>query len=156
MSIRRTCELNDMTESLRDLCKKYESKTKTKRSSMKKYSIDKEYELDPDYKLEATGRLKDVPDGVKITFSISYYDKMGIGDKLIYRSAKKGEVKGIINVKDTPYLMGQPNKKLGCIISVDAINNRQVEYIADNGLLNRQLSELRGQWKKTDGIKVDY
>ena len=81
---------------------------------------------------------------------------MGIGDKLIYWSANKGEVKGIIDDKDTPYLMGQPNKKLGCIISVDAINNRMVDSIANNGVLNRLLIELGWKCKEMAGIEVDY
>ena len=38
--------------------------------------------------------------------------------------------------------MGQPNKKLGCIISVDAINNRMVDSIANNGKWEYKRKEI--------------
>lgn len=79
IEIYRTVELDELSESLQKICKKYEGKIKHKKVLMKKYNIDKLEELPPDYKLESTGKLKGTIDGVQIVFYLKYRDKMSVG-----------------------------------------------------------------------------
>ena len=85
IEIYRTVELDELSESLQKLCKKYESKVKYKKNILKKYNIN-DVSIGADYKLEATGKLKGASDGVMIIFYLKYEDKMSVGDKLVYWS----------------------------------------------------------------------
>ena len=156
ISILRSCELDEMSESLRAFCKKIEGKNKTKRADMKKYGIKKEYELEPDYKLPATGKLKDCPDGVKIIFTLTYHDKMSVGDKLIYYSANKGVTKDVFPIGDEPYIYGHPERLIHALVSIAATNGRMVTSIQNNGCLGRLLVEAGWHCQEMAGIPVDY
>ena len=156
IEVLRTCELDELSESLRALCKKYENKDSKRRADMKKYGIEQEYELRPNYKLPATGRLKGTPDGVKIIFQIAVDDKLGIGDKIIYYSANKGVVKDLFPKGEEPYLYGRPEVKLGALVSIGSTNGRMVTSIQNTGALNRVLVELAWKCKEKAGIPVDY
>lgn len=79
VKIYRTCELEDMSESLKKVVTDYEKKIKARRALYKRYNIEGANTLDPDYKMPQTGILKDTNDGVLICFYIKYIDKFGIG-----------------------------------------------------------------------------
>ena len=82
IEIYRTVEMDELSDSLKKICKKYEKKIKNKKDMMVKYGIDRLEELPPDYKLEATGKLKGCIDGVQIVFYLKYSDKMSVGETL--------------------------------------------------------------------------
>ena len=82
IEIYRTVELDELSDSLKKICKKYEKKIKNKKDMMIKYGIDRLEELPPDYKLESTGKLKNCIDGVQIIFYLKYSDKMSVGETL--------------------------------------------------------------------------
>ena len=80
IKIYRSCELEDMSDSLRKVVSSYEAEiNKLKRAS--KGSIDGvEHDLEPTYKLPPTGKLKNSPNHVLIEFYLRYDDKMSVGE----------------------------------------------------------------------------
>jgi hypothetical protein len=153
--IYRTVELEELSESLQKLCKKYESNIKSRKGVMKKYSINQEEELPADYKLDPIGKLKGCPDGVVIIFYLKYEDKMSIGDKLIYWAAQKGVVKYIIPKDKEPYTDSRPDEKIHTLVSISASNGRMVTSIPNIGVINRLLIEASRHAKDMAGIKYD-
>ena len=155
IEIYRTVELDELSDSLKKICKKYESKVKAKKSVLNKYGI-----IDPsigsDYKLDATGKLKGAADGVQIVFYLKYTDKMSVGDKLVYWSANKGVVKGIFPKGKEPYFLSEPNEKLHTLVSISAINGRMVASIQNVGITQYLLVEATKKAKDMAGIKYDY
>lgn len=153
--INRTVEMEELSESLQKLCKKYESNIKSRKAIMKKYGIDQEEELPADYKLEPIGKLKGAADSVKIFFYLKYEDKMSIGDKLIYWAAQKGVVKYIIPKGKEPYTMSRPDEKIHTLVSLSASNGRMVTSIQNIGICNRLIIEASRKGKDMAGIKYD-
>ena len=153
--IYRTVELEELSESLQKICKKYESNIKSKKAVMRKYGIDQEEELPADYKLEPTGKLKGCEDSVLIVFYLKYEDKMAVGDKLIYWAAQKGVVKYIIPKGKEPYTDSRPEEKLHTLVSLSASNGRMVTSIQNIGIINRLLIEAARKAKDIAKIKYD-
>lgn len=156
IKIYRTVELDELSDSLRALCKKYEKDIKSKKNIMNKHKIDQLEELDADYKLPATGKLKDAGDGVKIIFYLKYNDRMSIGDKLINWSANKGVVKYIMPAGKEAYVLDRPEEKIHCLVSIDSCNGRMVTSIQNIGVQNRLLIEAANKAKQMAGLPVNY
>lgn len=156
VEVYRTVELDELSDSLKKICKKFEGKIAHKKSIMKKYNIDKLEELPPDYKLEATGNLKGTIDGVQIVFYLAYTDKMSVGDKLVYWSANKGVVKGIFPKGKEPYALSEPNEKLHTLLSIDSANGRMITSIQNVGIIQNLLVEMTKKAKDMAGISYDY
>ena len=71
IKIYRTCELSEMSPSLRKLVSAYEKQIKDDKKIFDKYKIEgANWKLEPDYKLEPTGKLKKCPNSVLIEFYI--------------------------------------------------------------------------------------
>ena len=79
IKVYRTCEVNELSDSLKKIVKDHDAKIAKKKAAYKKYNIPGENMLEPDYKMPPTGRLKDT-DGVRIEFYIKYFDNMGVGE----------------------------------------------------------------------------
>ena len=156
VEIYRTVELDELSDSLRKVCQKYEKNIKHKKSIMKKYNINQEEELPPDYKLPATGKLKGTIDGVQIVFYLKYDDKMSVGDKLVFYSANKGVVKGIFPKGKEPYCLSDPSEKLHTILSIASANGRMITSIQNVGILQHLLVEATKKAKDMAGIPYDY
>ena len=156
IEIYRTVELDELSDSLRKVCQKYEKNIKNKKSLMKKYNIDQEAELPPDYKLPATGKLKGTIDGVQIVFYLKYNDKMSVGDKLIYWSANKGVVKSIFPKGKEPYCLSDPSEKLHTVLSIASANGRMITSIQNVGIIQNLLVEATKKAKDMAGIPYDY
>lgn len=152
--IYRTCELDDLSPSLKKLVMSYEKEIQKTKKLFKDNNIkNMDHTLEPDYKLPANGKLKGVDDGVLIEFYIKCEDKMGIGDKLVYNSAIKGVVKDIIQPGDEPYTDYHPQEQVDALLTTSSINARMVGSIILNGALNKVLVELDRQCKEKLGIK---
>lgn len=150
----RTVELDELSESLRKAFKDYEKNISERRKVMKKYGID-DSSLPADYKLPATGKLKNIEDGVLIEFYLRYEDMMSIGDKIIYYSALKGVIKDIFPEGMEPTSEFRPNEKIHSLLSVGSVNGRMVTSILINGAINKYLIELSRKCKEIAGMKVD-
>lgn len=152
--IYRTCELDELSPSLRKVVNAYEKKIKKDRAYLEKLGVkDTNKYLGADYKLEPTGNLKGAPDGVMIEFYLKCTDKMGIGDKLIYNYALKGVVKKVISEGDEPYTDLRPNEKIEALLTTSGINARMVTSIIVNGLINKILIETTRQCQEKLGLK---
>lgn len=156
IKIYRTCELEDMSPSLRKIVSDYENNIKKEINFAKKYGISEEEireNTEPNYKLEQTGKLKGTENGVLIEFYIKTEDKMGIGDKLIYNTAIKGVIKDIMPEGDEPYTDFRPNEKIDALLTSASVNARMTASIITSGTLNKVLIELTRKCKDILGIK---
>ena len=153
IKIYRTCELNELSPSLRKIVNKYDKGIKEKKKVFEKYNIPgAEYKVDPDYKLDPTGKLKGVEDGILIEFYLKAEDKMGIGDKLIYNNALKGVVKSVMEPGDEPRTAFRPDEPISALLSTSGVNARMVSSIITMGSIDKLLIELTRLCKDKLGI----
>lgn len=92
IKIYRSCELEDMSDSLRKVVSAYEADIRKLKKASNGSVDNAAANLEPDYKLPPTGKLKNSPNHVLIEFYLRYNDKMSIGDKTVYYSALKGVI----------------------------------------------------------------
>ena len=142
IKIYRSCELEDMSESLRKIVSAYESDIRKLKKIAKSSNNGADFDLEPDYKLPPTGKLKNSPNHVLIEFYLRYDDKMSIGDKVVYYSALKGVVKDIFPKGEEPRSEFRPNEPIDTMMSVESINARMVGSILSTGYINKILIEL--------------
>lgn len=153
IKIYRTCELSEMSPSLRKLVSAYEKQIKDDKKIFDKYRIEgANWKLEPDYKLEPTGKLKKCPNSVLIEFYIKCEDKMGIGDKLIYNNSIKGVIKDIMPPGTEPRTEFRPNEPINALLSTGSVNARMVASIIINGSINKCMIELSRKCKELLGI----
>ena len=150
----RTCEIEEMSESLQKIFRAYEAGIKRTKGVYKKYGITGANTLDPDYKMAQTGTLKNTVDGVRICFYVKYVDKMGVGDKLVWQSANKGVAKYVIPEGLEPYTKSAPDKPIHALGSSRSFNARMVTSPIISGAINKALIGLDEQVKTIMGIKV--
>lgn len=154
IKIYRTCELEDMSSSLRRIVEDYEKEIKQKRKLYRDNKIMGASTLEPDYAMPRSGKLKNVDKGVVIEFYVKYTDTMGVGDKLTYQSANKGVVKNIITEGKEPYTKFRPDEKIHSIASSRSFNARMVTSPIVSGAINKGLIELDRQVKEIMGLKA--
>lgn len=154
--ITRTCELNEMSSSLKKIVTDYERDIKKKKKEMKEYGV-----TNPDIyagstdKLPPTGKLKNATDCVCIEIYLKYEDKMSVGDKLIYYSALKGVVKDIMPEGEEPRSSYRPNERIDALLSVGSVNGRMTGSILVNGAIYKYIIELTRKCKDILGIKYN-
>ena len=157
VKIYRTCELDELSPSLKKLVMAYEKKIKEKRNKLSKLNVSGlNTVLDADYKLEPVGNLKGAPDGVMIEFYLKCTDKMGIGDKLVYSAALKGVIKDIFKEGEEPTTDFRPDEYVEGFITTSGVNARMVSSIIINGLINKGIIELTRKCQEHLGIKWKY
>ena len=153
IKIYRTCEINEMSETMAKIVKDYEKGIKATRAMYKKYNIPGANMLDPDYIMPQTGKLKNCPDGIIIEFYIKYNDKMGVGDKCVAQSANKGVVKDVFPIGMEPFTASHPDEKINAIFAARSFNARMVTSVFKSGAINKALIELDRQIKDIMGLK---
>ena len=142
IKIYRSCELDDMSDSLRKIVEDYENNIKNLKKVSKDSINNAAANLEPDYKLPPTGKLKNSTNHVLIEFYLRYDDKMSIGDKIVYYSALKGVVKDIFPEGKEPKSIYRPNESIDALLSIESINARMVGSIVLTGCINKILIEL--------------
>lgn len=152
IKIYRTCELEDMSDSLRKVVQDYESEIKKIKKAAKKSIDNAAASLEPDYKLAPTGKLKGNPNHVLIEFYLRYDDKMSIGDKVVYYSALKGVTKDIFPEGKEPRSEFRPDEAIDTLLSVESINGRMVGSIISTGCINKILIELGRKSREIMGL----
>lgn len=80
VTIYRTVEVDEMSDSLQKIVKKYESDINKTKSMMKKNNIDIPPDMKPTYALPPTGKLKNAKDSILIEFYLLYNDKLSTGE----------------------------------------------------------------------------
>jgi RNA polymerase rpb2, domain 6 len=156
IKIKRTCELSDLSPSLRKIVTQYENGIKAKKKKLLSAGvnpIEVESMLDVTEKMNPEGKLKNTPNGVLFEFYIKCRDKMGVGDKLTYNTAIKGVIKDIIPEGKDPYTDFRKDEPIDALLTSASVNARMTPSVMITGSLNKVLIELSRQCKEKLGIK---
>lgn len=151
--IYRTVEKEELSDSLRKIVDSYESNINKTRKVIEKYDAEKAKEYDSNYKLEATGKLKDAADSVKIIFYLKYKDDMSIGDKTVMNSALKSVIQDIFPEGEEPTSEFRPDEPIESFLAMSSVNARMVTSVFRNGLINKAMVELDRKVKEMNGLK---
>ena len=152
IKIYRTCEIEELSESLQKIIKKYDAGIDKTRALYKKNNIPGANTLEPTTAMPPAGKLKNT-DGVRIEFYIKYFDNLGIADKVVAQSANKGVVKLLFPAGEEPYSSFDPSKTIHAVFSSRSFNARMVTSPIVSGAINKGLVNLDEQVKKIMGIK---
>ena len=140
IKIYRTCDLDDMSESLRKIVVKRENEIK----KLKKLAgVDTAAQFDPVGKLEPIGKMKNAEGMVLIEIYMRYHDKMSVGDKITNSASNKNILMHIYKDEEAPYTDFRPNEKIDVVSSAAAIDGRMITSPFLNGALNKLLIELQ-------------
>lgn len=155
INIYRTCELEEMSPSLKKIVSDYERKRNIKAKEIAKYdqNLAKQYSCQ---KLSQDGKLKNVEDGVLIEIFVSYKDDFSVGDKLIFLGAQKGVAKEVIPSGEEPTSSYRPNEPIDAIASMVSFDKRMCTAPLLYTLAGKVMVELDRQVKDIMGIKQDY
>lgn len=159
IKIYRTCELDELSESLRKIVTENENSIKKIKKIAKTAS--NETNFDSTDKLPQLGKLKNV-DGVLIEIYMKYHDKLSIGDKLS-SNANKSVLMDIYPDNEAPYTDFRPNENIDMCNSCSALDGRMITSLIKTGLLNKIMIELHRsvcdimdvKWKTLHEIRED-
>ena len=150
IKIYRTVELSEMSSSLRNIVKKHEQSLLPITNAEK--SANNKIDIDPTYKLPPVSKMKNCEDKVKIEFYLKYNDKMGIGDKLVFMSAIKGETKTIFPIGLEPYTDRLPDEIIDSLCPLPSILHRMVASVKILTGLYKGVIEVTRQMKEAIGL----
>ena len=154
VKVYRTCELADMSESVRKFVSAYEKPIKALKKELEAQGIDTKT-MPATYALPTTGKLKKAEDAIYVEVYVQHQDVPGIGDKITYFAANKAVLRSIIPEGKEPYTDFRPNEEVSAMLSVSSINKRMVTSILMNGSLNKLMIELDRSVKDILGISYD-
>ena len=154
IKIYRTCEISELSPSLKKIVTEYEKPINEMAKKMKDNGMDVS-QLPPHGVLPPTGKLKKAEDAILIEFYVEYRDTVGIGDKVVYFSANKATEKGIFPEGKEPYTKFRPNEKIDAFVAETSIDKRLVTSTLIIGSINKLLIELDRSVKDILGIKYD-
>lgn len=149
-----TIPTSEMSKSLAAFVNKYNAPIDKMKSKLSKLGIDAS-QYGTSGVLPAVGKLKHAEGKVLVEFYIKYYDKMSVGDKLVYFSALKGVVKEIFPEGKEPYSEYRPEEKVHSFLPVGSVNARMVTSVLTLGAINKVLVELDRHVKDIMGVKWD-
>lgn len=149
-----TIPTSEMSKSLASFVNKYNGPVDKMKSKLGKLGIDGS-QYGTSGVLPPVGKLKHCEGKVLVEFYIKYYDKMSVGDKLVYFSALKGVVKEIFPEGKEPYSEYRPDEKVHSFLPVGSINARMVTSVLTLGAINKVLIELDRYVKDIMGVKWD-
>lgn len=147
------CELDEMSPSLRKICKEYYDDIKSKRDALDKYDKSNlvkcgvlfnktvgKYNADDKF-----GKIKgfEVDDGVLILFYIEYKDIIGVGDKITNYAGIKSTVGEIIPVGQEPFSTFRPDEKIEVFLPPSSVLKRMAISAPTIGFENKVLVELK-------------
>ena len=154
IKIYSTIPTSEMSKSLAAFVNKYNAPIDKMKSKLSKLGIDAS-QYGTSGVLPAVGKLKHAEGKVLVEFYIKYYDKMSVGDKLVYFSALKGVVKEIFPEGKEPYSEYRPEEKIHSFLPVGSVNARMVTSVLTLGAINKVLIELDRHVKDIMGVKWD-
>lgn len=154
IKIYSTIPTSEMSKSLAAFVNKYNAPVDKMKSKLSKLGIDAS-QYGTSGVLPAVGKLKHAEGKVLVEFYIKYYDKMSVGDKLVYFSALKGVVKEIFPEGKEPYSEYRPEEKVHSFLPIGSVNARMVTSVLTLGAINKVLIELDRHVKDIMGVKWD-
>ena len=153
IKIYRTVEIEEMSESLQKVVKKYEQPIKKMKKILDNNNI-LSSDLPATYTLPTTGKLKNAVDSVKIEIYLEMHDILSVGDKIVMDRANKGIIKDIIPSEEAPYTDFRPNEEVSVFANVSSFNKRMVISPLIIGSLNKLMIELDRSIK--DILEIPY
>lgn len=154
IEILRTCEIEDMSESLQKIVTEYEKPITAMKKKLEKYDPEAAKNLPADYKLPPIGRLKNCEDKISIIFYLSYKNKMTVGNKLTFFSALKGVVRGIFKEGDEPTSEYRKDEKIHAFMSAPSATARMTMSPFANGGINKVCIELARHCQEIMGLPI--
>ena len=152
IKVYRTCELEDLSDSLKKFVSSVEAESNKTLSKLKSLGISDPTVAGSNKKLEPIGKLKNRPDSVLIEYYVQYHDIVSIGDKITYWSANKGVIRNIIPSELAPYTDFRPDEEVSAYTGISSINKRQISSNLIVGSLNKLCIELGRSVREILGI----
>ena len=152
IKIYRTCEIDELSPTLKKIVQDYEAKINKIKNIMSKYKIDKQYTLEPTRKLPQEGKLKDL-DGIRIEIFVKTDDIFACGDKLVFYQALKGVCSYIIPEGDEAVSDYRPNEYVSSFLTINGVMGRMVPSALNLGMIFKLIIELTRQCQEELGIK---
>lgn len=149
----RTCELKDMSPSVRKFVEEYEKPIKQLKAELEAQGVDTK-SLPATYTLPPTGKLKKAQDAIYVEFYVQHDDIPGVGDKGTFFAANKFTIKKVIPKGKEPYTDFRPKEEVSALLGVTSIDKRMVTSIILNGSLNKLMVELDRSVK--DLLEIPY
>ena len=152
-----TVDIEELSPSLRRIVTDYYDKVNAKRAMLEKYddkgSVVKCNMLfnEPTGKVETNnGKLRGavVNDGVLIEFYIKVYDEVGVGDKIVFFSALKSIVGGVIEEGKEAYTLARPEESIDAVLSCNSLIARGISSAPKMLMSNKLLVELSRKLKE--------
>lgn len=156
IKIYRTCEINQLSDSLKKIVTEYEKKENAIRKTIEKYDKEKAQSYSNDQKLTNTGKLKALEEGVLIEIFVNYKDDFSVGDKLVALGGQKGVCKEVFTPGHEPRSDYRPDEPIDILFSMRSFDARMISSSLLHGMANKFLVELDRQVKDIMGIKQDY
>lgn len=159
IKIYATVELDEMSESLRNVCSKYYKAINHKNNFLNKYDPDSTHsvikcgvfttEVAAKVKPNQYGVIKgeEVDDGVLIEFYIKHSEPLEVGSKIANFSALKNTIDEIIPDGYEPWSEFRPEEEVSTIIASNSILNRMVPSIYVTTLGYKIVIELKRSLK---------
>lgn len=142
VKIYRTCEKEELSDSLKKIVNKVEKPTKELEKVLKNNQIYEPGTLESTDSLDNVGKLKNVDDGVLIEFYLEYEDKLSIGDKIIYGNGCKGVNKHVIPKGQEMYSSFRPDECVHTIVPYYGLANRLICSVPITIGINKIIVEL--------------
>ena len=152
-----TVDVEELSPSLRKIVTDYYDKVNAKKSMLEKYddkgSVVKCNMLfnEPIGKVETNnGKLRGaiVNDGVLIEFYVKVYDEVGVGDKIVFFSALKSIVGGVIEEGKEAYTLSRPEESIDAVLSCNSLIARGISSAPKMLMSNKLLVELSRKLKE--------
>ena len=156
IKVYRTCEYDELSDSLKKLVDEVNKPIKKIKNAQKKYNIDYVYGLESTDPLPQSGKLKNVEDGILIEIYLEYEDQLAVGDKIVDYSAVKGVVRSVYERGQEPSSSYRPDEKIHTILCVASTLARMTAAPIIVGGINKTLIELDRHIKDIAGIKWKY
>jgi hypothetical protein len=156
IKVYRTCEIDELSDSLKKFVTEIEKPIKKIKSAQKKYGIDYIYGLESTEALPVVGKLKNIESGILIEIYLEYEDKLAVGDKIVDYSAVKGVCRTVLEKGKEPTSSYRPDEKIHTILCVASTLARMTGAPIIVGAINKAMIELDRHAKDLAGIKWKY
>ena len=155
IQIYRTCELDDLSPTLKKIVSDYEKEIEKDKKFLKQYDPEKAQIIRANYKLDSTGKLKNIEDGVLIEFYLEFITDFGAGDKLVVNGGNKCVTSSNIEPGKEAYSSFRPDEPVDLLTSINSNNARMITSNLIIGLCNKAMVELDRQVKAIMGHHVE-
>ena len=155
IKVYRTCEIADLSDSLKKIVNTSEAKTKKVRDLSSISTSGAVTNAAGGYgKMQPTGKLKNAENSVLIEIYCGYRDDLAPGDKCVCLTANKVILMGVYPDADAPYTDFRPNEPIDMASSASSMDGRIITSIIKVGAMNKALIELQRKCSEIYGKPI--